>query len=235
DYAVNLISIIENSVNKGMEGDFEIEGIVSPKARKLNNFLNSPKAIEMGFLDKAVTMATGVMEYSNAAGTIVALPTGGSSGIIPGILFGAKEYLDLSKEDLIDGLMVAGILGVLMSEDNNFNGGEYGCQAEVGCGSSMAAGALAHLAGGNIQQVFDAASMALQCHMGLLCDPVGGYVQVPCIARNMSGTAISTVSVNAVLAGFDVVIPFDEVVEAMIDLGKRLPSHMKGCQGSGIC
>lgn len=235
DYASNLLSIIENSIIEGMKGDFSIEGIVSPKAQMLKDYFNSEMAIDMGYLKEAVPMAAAVMEYSNSSGNIVCLPTGGSSGIIPGILFGAKKQLNLSNKDLIDGLMVAGIVGVLMSEDNNFNGGEYGCQAEVGCASSMAAGALVQLLGGNAQQVFDAASMALQCHMGLLCDPVGGFVQVPCIARNISGTAISAISANTVLAGFDVVVPFDEVVHAMIDLGKRLPPHMKGCQGSGIC
>ncbi len=234
-YGEELIDIMEESVRKGMESNFAIRGIVTPKAKRVQQAFISDNPLSMGFLDYAVPISLGVMEYSNACGKIVCLPTGGSSGIVPGAIFGAAKVMGLDKKALTEALLTAGMVGVFMANDNNFGGGDYGCQTEVGCATSMAAGALAQILGGSVRQICDAASMGMQSLLGLICDPVAGLVQVPCLARNMTAVSVAATSANAVMAGFEVVIPLKEAVEAMIDLGKRMPVDFRGCGSAGCC
>lgn len=228
EHARGLWDIIENSASRGLEGDFDMNGIVSPKAGLLLKNFKEPGALPMGILDFAVPVSLGVMEFSNASGTIVCIPTGGSSGIVPGAICGAAAHLGSDKDQKVKALLAAGIIGVCMAEGNNFMGGEFGCQAEVGCGAAMAAGALVQMMNGSPRQACDAASMALQCLLGLVCDPVAGLVQVPCLARNMACTAIAVVSANAVMAGFEVAVPLNEMFDAMKTVGRIV------CKSHGI-
>jgi L-serine dehydratase len=220
EYAKKLWSIIKNSIKLGTEGNFDMHGPITGKAGQLQSKLGEPGMLSMGFLDIAAPVSLSIMEYSNASGRIVCIPTGGASGIVPASIYGAGISLNLKEEELIKALLVAGVLGVCMSDGNNFSGGEFGCQAEVGCGTAMAAGALTHIMGGNPKQICDAASMALQCLMGLVCDPVAGVVQIPCLARNMAGTAVAATCANAVIAGFDPGIPFEEMFTALKEVGR---------------
>lgn len=221
NYGRKLWGIIKVSIEKGMSGDFDMNGIVTQKAGRLaKNFGKTGRLLPMGILDLTVPISLSIMEYSNASGIIVCIPTGGASGIVPGCIYGAGIHLNLDEDEMVKALMVAGILGVFMSKGNNFCGGEFGCQAEVGCGAAMASGALVHIMGGNPKQICDAASMSLQCLLGLVCDPVAGVVQIPCLARNMGCTAIAVVSANAIMAGFDVGIPFSEMFEALKTVGE---------------
>lgn len=228
EYARKLWRIIEASVEEGLKGGFDMNGIVTPRAGALLDQLTNKPRLPMGMLDLAVPVSLGVMEYSNASGAIVCIPTGGSSGIVPGAICGAAEHLGSDEDRKVEALLAAGIVGVCMGDGNNFMGGEFGCQAEVGCGAAMAAGALVQMLDGTPRQACDAASMALQCLLGLVCDPVAGLVQVPCLARNMGSTAVAVVSANAVMAGFDVAVPLQDMFEAMKTVGRII------CKSHGI-
>ena len=228
DYATELWDICLEGIGRGAEGNFDINGMITPKANQLlKKYINkkNKKFFPAGILDFAVPLSLGVMEYSNSAGIIVCLPTGGSSGIVPAAIYSAAP--DVSA--MVKAFLTAGVIGVIMARTNNFSGGGLGCQAEIGCGAAMAAGALVQLLGGTVRQACDAASMTLQCLSGLVCDPVAGTVQVPCIARNMSATATAFVCANAVMAGFDPVIPFDEEHDAFVTIGKIVCK----CKGIG--
>ena len=228
DYAAQLWDICLEGIGRGAEGNFNINGMITPKANQLlKKYLNkkNKKFFSTGILDFAVPLAQGIMEYSNASGIIVCLPTGGSSGIVPAAIYTAAPDV----KAMVRAFLTAGVIGVIMARTNNFSGGSLGCQAEIGCGAAMAAGALVQLQGGTVRQACDAASMALQCLSGLVCDPVAGTVQVPCIARNMSATATAFTCANAVMAGFDPVIPFDEEHDAFVTIGKIVCK----CKGIG--
>lgn len=231
DYAAELWDICLKGLATGSQGKFEIDGMITPKAGKLlDNFGKNigKKYCSLGVLNIAVPLSLGLMEYSNSAGIIVCLPTGGSSGIVPAAIYTAGAGSDTTAP-MVKAFLTAGVIGVIMARTNNFSGGGLGCQAEIGCGAAMAAASLVQMQGGTVRQACDAASMTLQCLSGLVCDPVAGTVQVPCIARNMSATATAFVCANAVMAGFDPVIPFDEEHDAFVTIGKIVCK----CKGIG--
>ncbi len=229
-YGDKLIGIMRASRDGGLRKDLSFDGIVKPKASLLNGRLGKGVMPSLGFLGKAIPYALGIMEHSNAAGQIVCVPTGGSSGIVPGLLLAAAEEMGIDDDQLYEGLMASGLIGILMMVDGNeFAGGTHGCQAEVACGTAMAAAGLVQIMGGNAREACDAAAMSLQCLLGLICDPVAGLVQVPCLARNMAGASIAATCAEAVCAGFDVVIPLDEMTRIMVRVGKEISDSLGLC------
>lgn len=234
-YAEKALQAMEKAIRGGSDARLLYDGIASPSANKLiGKYEKTGSPISDGIVTRAAIHALAIMEYSNASGVVVCMPTAGASGTIGGVLTAAAESLNSSREAVIDALLAAGAVGVSISEDNDFCGGVYGCQAEVGCASSMAAAALAVLAGGNAKQAMNAASMALQNMLGLICDPVCGLVQIPCFSRNMSGVANAVVCANMSLLGFDGVMHLQDAFEAMKSSGHCLPVELKGC-GGGLC
>lgn len=234
-YGDMLMEIMRDSRTNGLRPDLTFEGIVTPKASKLQGVVGHGNMPSLGLLDDAIPSALGIMEHSNASGKIVCVPTGGSSGIVPGLLFSAAERMNASPDALYEALMCAGMIGVLMMVDGNeFAGGTHGCQAEIACGTAMAAAGLVQLMGGTAQQACDAAAMSLQCFLGLICDPVAGLVQVPCLARNIAGVSVAAASAEAVCAGFEVVIPLDEMSRIMVRVGSDITRELGMCC-SGCC
>lgn len=234
-YGDMLLAIMRDSRAGGFRSDLSFEGIVTPKASRLQGRIGHCGMPSLGVLDDAIPSALGIMEHSNATGKIVCVPTGGSSGIVPGLLLSAAERMQVSEEALYESLMTAGIIGVLMMVDGNeFAGGTHGCQAEIACGTAMAAAGLVQMMGGTAKQACDAAAMGLQCFLGLICDPVAGLVQVPCLARNIAGVSVAAASAEAVCAGFDVVIPLDEMSRIMVRVGTDITKELGMCC-SGCC
>lgn len=234
-YGDMLIGIMKDSRTDGFRSGLTFEGIVTPKASKLQGAVGHGNMPSLGLLDDAIPSALGIMEHSNASGKIVCVPTGGSSGIVPGLLLSAADRMNASPDALYEALMCAGLIGVLMMVDGNeFAGGTHGCQAEIACGTAMAAGGLVQLMGGTAQQACDAAAMSLQCFLGLICDPVAGLVQVPCLARNIAGVSVAAASAEAVCAGFEVVIPLDEMSRVMVRVGNDITRELGMCC-SGCC
>ena len=232
-YGEMLLDIMRQSQEGGFRSGLCFDGIMSPRAAMMQGRIGTGKMPSLGLLNEAIPSALGIMEYSNASGKIVCVPTGGSSGIVPGLLLTAAKQLELSDQQLYEAMMCAGVVGVLMMVDGNeFSGGAHGCQAEVACGTAMAAAGLVQMIAGDAKAVCDAASMSLQCFMGLVCDPVAGLVQVPCLARNIAGVSVAAAAAEAVCSGFEVVLPLDEMSHAMVLTGAAVTDALGiGCSG----
>lgn len=235
-YGDMLLGIMRDSRTNGFSPNLTFDGIVTAKAAKVKEHIDTnKKRLSLGLLDDAIPSALGIMEHSNSCGKIVCVPTGGSSGIVPALLLSAADRMNASSDELFDGLMSAGIIGVMMMVDGNeFSGGTHGCQAEIACGTAMAAAGLVQMLGGTAQQACDAASMSLQCFLGMICDPVAGLVQVPCLARNIAGVSVAAASAEAVCAGFDAVIPLDEMSRTMVRVGADISNALGACC-NGCC
>ena len=234
NYAYKVLETARQSVKMGLSNKVAFDGILPLTAKKMSDYFKSGKTIPAGILNRASAYSTAIMEYSNSSGVVVCMPTAGAAGVVSGVLVAAAEELGLGDEAIVKAYLTGGAIGIAISEDNYFCGAIYGCQAEVGCASCMAAAALAYLLNASVDQILDSASMALQNMLGLICDPVCGLVQVPCFSRDLSGIANSVVSANAVIAGFDPCIPLDQVFEVMKDVGNKLPAELRG-QGGGLC
>lgn len=178
-------------------------------------------------LSKAIAYAMAVLEVNASMGLIVAAPTAGSSGVIPGAVLSVCEDYGLGDAAVFDGLLNASAIGFLFMRNASVAGAEAGCQAEVGAASAMAASAIAQLLGGSPQQCLQAASLALSNLLGLVCDPIAGLVESPCQTRNAIGVANAFTSAQLALAGVNHPVPFDEMTEAMYKVGKSLPFELR--------
>ena len=167
-------------------------------------------------------------------GVIIAAPTAGSCGCLPGTVTAVAETLGLNRTTVVHGLLAAGLVGVFVAEQATFAAEVAGCQAECGVGSAMAAAAVTQMLGGSAEQWVDAASMALQNVTGLVCDPVANRVEVPCLGKNVMGGSNALSSAAMALAGYDKVIPLDQTIKAMYDIGQKLPLELRcTCGGLG--
>ncbi|MDR1658191.1 MAG: L-serine ammonia-lyase, iron-sulfur-dependent, subunit alpha [Deltaproteobacteria bacterium] len=233
---IKLMRIMKNSALKGLAGDYKTRGFLPPQSPMLaEKAFPSPQQLDLGLLNKASLWSLGVMDYDICLGVVVAAPTAGSSGVIPGAVISVGEDLGRSEEEIAKALLVGGLVGVFIAHQGTFAAEMAGCQAEVGAASAMASASVVELMGGTPQKAFKAASLALQNTLGLICDPVCGVGNVPCVSRNASGVANALVSANMVLAGFDPFIPFDEVAIAMKNTGLMLPIELRCTGGGGLC
>lgn len=182
----------------------------------------------------AAAIAMGIANINSAMGRIVAAPTAGSCGILPGVLCTLRKRVGCSDEKIINSLFVAGLIGSFIASKASIAGARHGCQAECGAASSMAAAAGVWLCGGTMKQSFDAAAMALKAIMGLVCDPVAGLVEVPCIKRNAFGAAEALLAIDMAMAGIESVIPFDETVMAMKEVGELMSGDLKETSRAGL-
>ena len=188
-------------------------------------------------LSRAIAYAMAVLETNASMGLIVAAPTAGSAGVIPGTLLSICENYDLGEDAVRSGLLHAGAIGYLIMRNASVSGAEAGCQAEVGAASAMAASAAVELLGGSPRQSLTAASIALANLLGLVCDPIAGLVESPCQSRNVIGVSNAFSSAQLALSGVRFPIPFDEMAEAMYKVGRTLPSELRetaigGCAGT---
>jgi len=204
-----------------------MSGLIGGEAKKLNSLFESNNNLCGSFVSRAITYAMAVMEVNASMGLIVAAPTAGSAGIVPGTLLALQEEYNLTDEKILDGLFNAGAIGYLAMKNATVAGAVGGCQAEVGVASAMAASAVVELMGGSPLQCTYAASTVLQNMLGLVCDPVGGLVEYPCQNRNASGVANAIVAAELSLAGINQLIPLDEMMAAMYSVGKRLPIELR--------
>lgn len=182
----------------------------------------------------ALASALAVSEVNAAMGRIVAAPTGGASGVVPGVLLTVAERIGADDEQVVDALLAAGAIGGIIAARASLSGAAGGCQAEIGSAAAMAAGAAVELLGGTPGQSGHAASLALQGLLGLVCDPVGGLVEVPCVVRNATGAAVALAGMEMALAGVEFPIPFDEVVKAAAHVGRSLPPSLKETARGGL-
>ena len=202
-------------------------GLIGGESRKLSDLQSSGKNIAGNLISKAIAYSMGVLEVNASMGLIVAAPTAGSSGVIPGVLLALQEEYDFTDDQIIDALFTCSAIGYLAMLNATVAGAVGGCQAEIGVAAAMAAAAVVELMGGTPEQCTDAASTVLMNLLGLVCDPVGGLVEYPCQNRNASGASNAIVAAEISLAGIHQLIPLDEMMDIMYTVGKKLPAELR--------
>ncbi len=225
-----MVSSIKNGIKieqrspSGMSGG---DAVILLKNRK-------SKSITGSTIIKVVSRAIGVGEFNSSMGTIVASPTAGSSGVVPAVVYTVAEKLKASEETIIKGLFASSLIGLVCDAVASTSGSEHGCQAEIGVSAAMAAAAAVEIAGGTCKQAVNAAALMLKNSLGLACDPIAGLVEVPCIKRNGVMAASALVAADMSLAGIESVVPFDDVVIAMDEIGRMMPCEIKETSEGGL-
>ena len=202
-------------------------GLIGGESRKLYDHAARGEAICGPVLQRALAYAMGVSEVNASMGLIVAAPTAGSAGVVPGLLLALRDCYEIPDDRLIDALFNAGAVGYLAMRNATVAGAVGGCQAEVGVAAAMAASAAVELMGGTPDQCLGAASAVLMNMLGLVCDPVGGLVEYPCQNRNAAGVANALIAAELALSGVRQLIPFDEMLDTMYAVGRRLPIELR--------
>lgn len=228
----NIAKIMKEGIKKGMEGTHYDDRILPVQSTKYKLKDESGQLLNGGMLNKMIMYTTAMMEVKSAMEVFVAAPTAGSCGVLPGTLFGAAEALDSDPNTIIKALFSAGIIGVFIAEHATFSAEVAGCQAETGAGGSMAAAALVTLIGGSLKQGVTAASFALQNSLGIICDPIGNRVEAPCLGKNVMAASNALSCANMALSDYEALIPFDEVVMTMKEVGDAMTHELK-CTGLG--
>lgn len=231
---LDSLKVMRRAVQCGMEGVSSVTGLTGNDALRLKNYIDSDKAISGGIVLRAACRAIAVNELNASMGTICACPTAGSCGVMPGVMFSLEEKLGLSEEDLVNFLFSAGAFGLIIANNASISGAAGGCQAEIGSAGAMAAAAAVLTAGGTPEQAGHACAIALKNLMGLVCDPVAGLVEIPCVKRNAIGAANAVISCDMALAGIESRIPCDEVISAMFEVGKELPISLRETAMGGL-
>ncbi len=229
---VAIVRLLRDSITQGLAGTRFEDRILGAQSGRYLAAARAGRLLAAGLLDTVVAYVTALMEVKSAMGVIVAAPTAGSCGALPGAVIGAADGLQLDEEEMAKALLAGGMIGVLIGAHATFAAELCGCAAECGSGGGMAAAALVTLAGGSARQAAEAASMALQNTLGMVCDPVAGRVEVPCLGKNVLAAANALTCANMALAGYDAVIPLDEVIAAMDQVGRSLPMELR-CTGLG--
>ena len=235
-----MLQVMEEAVAFGMTGVTSNSGLTGGSAKKLKEYM---KTVQAGgnrpallgpVAGSAVTYALAAAEANAAMGRIVAAPTAGASGILPGVLMSLKEHCGVSREKLVEGLVIAGVIGEVIASRASIAGATGGCQAECGSGAAMAAGAVVYIFGGNGKQIGDAVSIVFKNMLGLVCDPVAGLVEVPCIKRNAGSVVQCLLAAELALAGVGSFIPADEAIDAMDKVGRALPYGLRETAEGGL-
>jgi L-serine dehydratase len=226
--------ILKNAVETGLKGTKFEDRILGPQSVKFKSMMEDRKLISGDVLNRIIMYVSAIMEVKSSMGVIVAAPTAGSCGAMPGAVLGVVDTLGLSEEEAVKALMIAGLIGVFIAAHSTFAAEVGGCQAECGSGATMAAAAIVHLAGGNLNQSISAASMALQSSLGMICDPIGNRVEAPCLNRNVMAASNALSCANMALADYDHLIPLDEVIETMYEVGKSIPNTLRCTNLGGL-
>lgn len=228
------LSVMEDSVRAGMNPELRsTSGLTGGDAAKMFDYA-SHGGICGGFVNRAIARALAVSENNAAMGKIVAAPTAGSCGILPGTVVSLLSEGRCPREDAVMSMFTAGAFGMVIASKATIAGAEGGCQAECGSASAMAAAALVEIMGGAPEQCADACAMAIKNQLGLVCDPVAGLVEIPCIKRNVSGVAIAFSSAEMALAGVESKIPVDECIDAMREVGCSIPNALRETAKGGL-
>ncbi|MDF2065976.1 L-serine ammonia-lyase, iron-sulfur-dependent, subunit alpha [Bacillus sp. Cr_A10] len=228
------LTVMEEAVEKGLNGVRSTSGLTGGDAVLLQNYMQRGNTLSGELMLDAVSKAVATNEVNAAMGTICATPTAGSAGVVPGTLFAVKNKLNPTREQMIRYLFTAGAFGFVVANNASISGAAGGCQAEVGSAAGMAAAAIVEMAGGNPEQSAQAFAITLKNMLGLVCDPVAGLVEVPCVKRNAMGASNSLVAADMALAGVTSRIPCDEVIDAMYKIGQTMPTALKETARGGL-
>jgi L-serine dehydratase len=229
------LEVMRRSADQGVtEPIMSLSGISGGNAHRFWNWLHEHEPLTGPVLSRTVARAMAVNEVNAGMGCIVATPTAGSAGILPATLLTLQERFGFSDDQLVDALFTASGIGAVIVVRAHVSGAAGGCQAETGSAAAMAAGAAVELLGGTPRQSAQAVAITLKNMLGLVCDPVAGLVEVPCVKRNAAGAAQCLVAVDLALAGVESVIPPDEVIDAMASIGRRMDARFKETAQGGL-
>lgn len=225
-------AVMKDAVKTGLEDEMTSRsGMINNGAKKV---YNHPLTVLSPEFQKLISRALAAKEVNSCMGRVVAAPTAGASGILPGTLVTLQEIHSLSDHKILEGLLIGAGIALIIEEKASLAGAVGGCQAETGSAASMASGAIVYCLGGSVDQVFNAVAITIQCMLGLVCDPVAGLVEVPCVVRNASAAAIAFSSAQIALANVNAVIPVDECIEAMGEIGASMESRYKETAMGGL-
>ena len=222
-----IVQIMKDAIFNGLEGTNYSDRILGYQSGEFKAQIEANKLLDCGILNQIILYITAIMETKSSMGVIVAAPTAGACGAIPGALIGAASLMKKSEEELAKAFLAAGIIGIFISNGATFSAEIGGCQAECGSASGMAAAGLVTLKEGKTKSAIDAASMALQNSFGMVCDPVANRVEVPCLGKNVMAASNALSCANMAMANFDAVIPLGEVIKAMNNVGRSIPHELR--------
>lgn len=227
--------VMMESVKTGLDKNLKsTSGLTGGEGYLMNEYAKGKESLCGEFMGKAIARSLAAAGCNASMGRIVAAPTAGSCGILPGCLVSLYEDKDYDEKAIVMSMFTASAFGMVIAKKASISGAQGGCQAECGSAAAMAAAALVELRGGSPRQCADALAIAISSQMGLVCDPVAGLVEIPCIKRNASGLMIAFSSADMVLAGIDAKIPADECLDAMKEVGDALPLSLKETAAGGL-
>lgn len=229
---LNAWTVMKEAVQTGLEEEMvSRSGMINNGAKKVFRY---PTPVLSKEFQNLISRALAAKEVNSCMGRIVAAPTAGASGIMPGVLFTLQEIHDIDDDTILDAMLIAAGIALIMEQKASIAGAVGGCQAETGTAAAMGAGAIVYCLQGSTEQLFNAVAITVQCMLGLVCDPVAGLVEVPCVVRNASAAAISFSSAQIALADVSSVIPVDEVIEAMGEIGASMETRYKETALGGL-
>jgi len=226
------LRVMRGAIDEGLKGEVRsASGLTGGRARRLME--NGPRLLGAR-LTETLARAISTLEVNAAMGLIVAAPTAGAAGVLPAVLISMDEFQELGEERLIDAMLVAGGVGGVIAHRASLAGAEGGCQAETGTAAAMSSAAVSYLHGGTHEQISTAVALTLQGMLGLICDPIGGLVEIPCIYRNASAAMQAVAGAEMALAGLDFPVSADEVIDVMGDVGRRMPRAFRETAEGGL-
>ena len=230
-----VLQVMKEAANEGQEKKvYSVSGLIGGDAYKLKKYLEKGNTLTGDVMVGAMARALSCSEVNASMGRIVACPTAGSCGILPAVILTVGERLNLSDEELIQGLLASSAVGMIIAQNATLAGAEGGCQAECGSAAAMGAAATVEMMCGTPEMALDAGAIVFKNILGLVCDPIAGLVEVPCAKRNFAGAVSALTTADLVMAGIHSKIPFDDTVEAMYRVGKSLPASLRETALGGL-
>jgi len=224
---VDIVRILRKSIAQGIAGTQYRDRVLGHQSGGFQEKMQSGQLLEVGAMNRAILYVTALMEVKSSMGVIVAAPTAGACAALPGVVIALAETMGLGEEDMAKAMLASGLIGVFIATRWTFAAEVGGCQAEGGSAASMAAAALVGMAHGTLAQSVAAASMAFQSMLGLICDPIANRVEAPCLGKNVMAASNALACANMALAGYDPVIPLDEVIETALRVGEQMPRELR--------
>jgi len=227
-----IVDIMENAIETGLKGTHYEDRILGPQSVNFKKRLEQGALVAGDVLNHVVMFTSAMMEVKSSMGVIVAAPTAGSCGALPGALIGTARALKIPQDEVVKAMLAAGIIGVFIAAHATFAAEVGGCMAECGSGSGMAAAGIVELKKGTLEQSLAAASLTLQASLGMVCDMIADRVEAPCLNRNVMAATTAISCANMALADYNHLIPLDEVIETMKRVGDAIPNTLR-CTGLG--
>jgi L-serine dehydratase len=232
---LKIVHILKDSIKSGLEGTHYADRLLGSQSVNYKSKLQKNLLVGTGAIDNVVMYVSALMEVKSSMGVIVAAPTAGSCGTLPGAIIGTADFINASKDDVVSAMLISGLIGIFISTQSTFAGEVAGCGVEYGSGGGMAAAAIVYMLNGSLSQSLAAASMVLQSTLGMSCTPIANRVEAPCLGNNIMAAINAVTFANMALSGYDPLIPLDEVIQTMHIIGMAIPHEFKCTNIGGLC